>query len=212
MTLLMVLLLAATSRLPGMAGLLGSSLSVLLPPAAVGAYLLRRGACFREVTVTALLAALLLTATLWVIPVVPGRGFSFGDYPGVWRDQLQQALVYIIVATAGVFALPLVDQEVRRQGVAPPLRRLLITGLVTTAIMVFIEYSSVRQWGGLGYAQFGLGTLTMGAIAGLALVGIGTVLTVVGRTEYGANLGGAGIVLAAYAIVVWVVTGMRWFP
>jgi len=35
MTLLMVLLLAATSRLPGMAGLLGSSLSVLLPPAAV---------------------------------------------------------------------------------------------------------------------------------------------------------------------------------
>jgi hypothetical protein len=198
-----IILLWATQGL--ITGTLGAFLAVLLlfPPAAVGAYLIRRGACYREVTATALLAAIVLILLTVLTPLNPAMGLS-GDPV--------QGLVFVLVATAGVFLLPLLDPVVRVRGPAPNRRSVVLASLVLTLTVVAMEYATTRQWGGFGYSFFGIGTLAMGSVGALGLVGAGVLLTLADRQVHGATVGGAGLALAAGAIAVWVATGMKWFP
>ncbi len=80
------------------------------------------------------------------------------------------------------------------------------------ALLAAVELVRTGAWGGLRYAFFGLGVLVGGSLCALVAAGLGLLLTLVGAHDMGAWAGGLGLFVAAVTVVLWALTGMRWFP
>lgn len=187
-------------------------LSFAVGAAAGGAGVVRRrGARWPEPVFAALVAGVLLIFVLQV--AFPGFGpGSPGVYPGATRDYVQAVLLHVVLASAGVFALPLFDPAVRRRGPAPAVGKIALAAAALVALFFVAEFARTARWGGLGYAFFGLGVLVAGGISAVILAGCGLLFTLVGALDIGAWAGGAGLFVAAVTVVSWALTGMRWFP
>jgi hypothetical protein len=208
-----------TIVLAGLRVLDRDSLDVVLTPlsfvagAAIGGagLMRRRGARWPEPVLAALVSAVLMVFVLRV--AFPGLGpISPGDYPGASRDYAKALVLFLVIGGAGAFVLPLFDPAVRRGGPAPSVWKVAAAAVALVALFVMLEIVRTAQWGGVRYAFFGLGTLVGGSIAAVILAGLGLLATLVGAREMGAWAGGFGLFVAAITMVVWAVTGMRWFP
>jgi len=143
----------------------------------------------------------------------PGLGpISPGTYPGAARDYAKSVLVYLVIGGAGAFALPLFDPAVRRGGPAPSPYKVFLAALAFVALLFVAELVVTRAWGGFGYANFGLGVLVGGSVGALIVAGLGLLFTLVGARDMGAWAGALGFMVASVTVLVWTLTGMRWFP
>ncbi len=191
---------------------------VLLPVtfiagAAVGgaAVMRREGAHWPEPVYAGLVSTLLLLMLLRV--AFPGMGPTYvGDYPGAARDQAKSFLAYFVVGGAGVFMLPMFDSVVRREGPRPSVYRIALTAVLFVVLVAAVQMAVTGRWGGTGYPYFGLGIFVAGSVAALITAGLGILLTLVGAHDMGAWCGGLGLWVGALGFLVWLLTGMRWFP
>lgn len=190
-------------------GLAGVMLSVALPfllgTALGGVVAVRRWAItWRQLTAAAVLNALATLAVVWLaVPgLSPGR---LGDYPGVWWDQVKAALPILSLASAGVFALPLLDPAVRRTGPTPTVWKVMLTAVAVLGLLVVALTLHSRPDPGLAF-------LILGAFFGAVLAGLGLLLSLGGATRAGAWTGALGLVMGLLGITVWVLTGQAWFP
>lgn len=213
MAVLTTIILAGTRSLfrEGLGAILWP-LSFLAGAAIGGAGVMRRrGARWPEPVLAALVSAVLMIFVLRV--TFPGLGpVSPGDYPGAGRDYAKSVLLFLVVGGAGSFLLPLFDPAVRRGGPAPAVWKVVAAAAGLVALFVLLEVLRTAPWGGAGYAFFGLGTLVAGSVGAAILAGLGLLFTLVGARDMGAWAGAFGLFVAAITIIVWVLTGMRWFP
>lgn len=155
------------------------------------------------------LAALLSGVGLIVFSRLEGTPF----HPGPWlpgdsgmRLQFRIALVYLAVAGAGTFLLPLFDPAVRRMGTAPTLWKVALAALALLLLLLGVDYLAG------GAASLGLVTLILGSIGSAVLVGAGILLVIFRFTVPGAWAGGLGIVLEALTVLAWLLLGRPFFP
>lgn len=187
-------------------------LTFIVGAAIGGAALMRReGARWPEPVYAGLVSTALLLVVLRI--AFPGLGpASPGNYPGAMRDQAKSVLAYFIIGGAGVFMLPMLDPVVRRVGPRPSLAKVALAAIAFIALVVAVQMAVTGRWGGTGYPFFGLGVFVAGSIAALVTAGLGILLTLVGAEDMGAWSGGLGLWVAAISLLVWLLTGMRWFP
>jgi len=186
--------------------------SFVLGTAIGGAGLMRRrGAFWPEPVYAGLVSSFVVLLVLQL--AFPGLGpLGDGSYPGALRDQARSVLAYFVIGGAGAFVLPLFDPAVRRAGPTPTPWKVCLAGAVAVALVVAVELVAARAWGGFRYSFFGLGVLAGGGIGGIIAAGLGLLLTLVGAHDMGAWTGALGLFTAAFAVLVWIFTGMRWFP
>jgi hypothetical protein len=198
-------LFSAARRLPGESA--GEDLVflaiALLAGVAIGGALGARaaGTDWPELTLSAVLSALLFMAVVWLF--VPG---FFPPAGGSLRDVLQAAALLFILASAGVFALPLADPLVRSRGPAPRVWLVALVALGLTAGLFLVDYLA-----GSGFL-LGLIVFVGGSVVALALAGAGLALALFQAYAASAWSGGLGLLLWVFAASAWYLAGKPWFP
>jgi hypothetical protein len=138
-------------------------------------------------------ASLLAGASLMVIAAVSTLFSSLSPWriDALGLSGLPIALFFMIVVAAGVFLLPLFDPVMRKRGPAPPFWKVASTALLLSLFMI---------WQGLVDFYSLLGVLFVGILPGLGIA-IGLILSLWGRPELGAWLGGLAVLLPIW---LWV--------
>jgi hypothetical protein len=160
-------------------------------------------AIWRDTALAAFLSVVVLIIYQRFEPSFPGPWIPSG--PGRTLDPTS-ALLYLAVGTAGVFFLPLFDPIIRRAGIAPDVRKVVLIAITLAILAVVADYLLA------GGSFFGLLALIVGSIGAALMVGAGVILTLVGLTAIGAWLGGLGLMLEACILLAWWLLGAPWFP
>jgi hypothetical protein len=198
-------LFGLTRRLPG--GSAGEEIvfrtSALLAGVAIGGALGARlaGADWPELLLSSVLSALVFVAAAWLF--IPDLFPPEGSSP---RDLIQTAVLLFILASAGVFALPLADPLVRSRGPAPQVGLVALVALALTAGLFLVDYLA-----GGGF-MLGLIVFVGGSVAALVLAGLGLVLALFRAHRASAWSGGLGILLWLFCTSAWYLAGKPWFP
>lgn len=119
---------------------------------------------------------------------------------------LRTAGIFLVICSAGIFLLPLLDSRVRNGGPAPTLWKVAVSALGLALLSLLIDYLFAH-----GYL-LGLVALILGSIAALGLAVVGVVLALIRFEAIGAWAGGTGLLLEGFITLAWLLLGRPWFP
>jgi hypothetical protein len=185
-----------------------SIMIIMISLAAAGAFITRRQAARWPELVLAVLPGATVFAAYRLV-----RQYMYQNpfYPSYYISIILTGLAFVIVISAGIFLLPLLDPLTRKAGPVLNRRQIMIAAVLTVLLLVGGE--AVREMGTGGYYSFfGLLSLYLGSLLSIVALGAGLLLTIAKKPVAGAWMGAYGVIVWGLVLIAWAATGLHWFP